>query len=208
MTARRAPGGAAMTARRRPAGYTLVELLVVLAIFGLMAALLSGGFHTLAQVVSGGSHRLDRSADLVLTSNFLHRVVADARPLPDGGGVDFEGAADAMRFVGAPPVHLAQGGFHGERLAVEAHGGRAQLVFRSAPLGAARGARSVLLDDVATARFAYFGRLDPADRPGWHERWPGRVGLPTLIRLSVAFADGSRAPDLIVALRPAEVEFQ
>jgi general secretion pathway protein J len=197
-----------MTARRRAAGFTLVELLVVLAIFGLMAVLLSGGFHTLVQVVGGGQHRLDRSADLVLTGNFLHRVVADARPLPDGDGVAFDGAPDAMRFVGPPPVRLAQGGFHAERLAVEDRRGGRQLVFRAEPIGGEHGSRSVLLDGVAAIRFAYFGKLVPGERADWHERWPGRAGLPALIRLSVTFADGSAVPDLVVAPRPAEGDFR
>jgi prepilin-type N-terminal cleavage/methylation domain-containing protein len=197
-----------MTRRHPAAGFTLVELLVVVAIFGLMAVLLSGGFHTLATLVGGGARRLDRTAALALTDNFLERVVADARPLPDGDGVAFDGEAAAMRFVGAPPVHLAEGGFHAEQLAVEDGQGGRQLVFRAAPLGTAHGSRSVLLDGIAAARFAYFGRLAAAEPAGWHERWPGSAGLPALIRISVSFPDGSAAPDLVVAPRPAEAEFQ
>ncbi|HEV2673305.1 MAG TPA: prepilin-type N-terminal cleavage/methylation domain-containing protein [Aliidongia sp.] len=193
--------------RSAAAGFTLIELLVVLAIFGLMSAMLSGGFHSLSHIVETGNRRVDRTAQLTLTANFLHRVVADARPLPDGADrVMFEGTEDAVRFVGAPPVALAKGGFH--MLQVDVEGKPHQLVFRSGPMGDTRPARSILLDGVADARFAYFGRLLRTQPANWHDQWPGTAGLPQLIRLRVTFTDGSSAPDLIVAPRPTETGFQ
>ncbi|GGF36530.1 general secretion pathway protein GspJ [Aliidongia dinghuensis] len=203
-----------MTARQSSegtAGFTLLELLVVLAIFGLMSVLLSGGLRTIGHLVAGGTDRLDRASGLALTSNFLERVLADARPLPTGDGEDavaFDGTANGLRFVGPPPVYLAPGAFHAERLGVEDEGGRHRLVFRAGALGDARQSRSVLLDGVGAARFAYFGADVGAGRPGWHDRWPGAWGLPALVRLRITFADGSSAPDLVVAPRPAEAGFQ
>ena len=197
--------------RDRAAGFTLVELLVVLAIFGLMAALLSGGLHSLGRSVGTGTDRLDRTAQLTLTSNFLHRIVADARPLPDpaGEGTVFEGGEAALHFVGAPPAALAKGGFHMLLLDVEAQGARRQLVLRSQALGDSRApSRSILVDDIAGARFAYFGRTTQAEPPGWHDQWSGASGLPELIRLRLTFPDGASAPDLVIAPRPAEAAFQ
>jgi prepilin-type N-terminal cleavage/methylation domain-containing protein len=195
--------------RRIDAGFTLIELLVTLAIFGLMSALLSGGLHSLGHTVESGTHRLDRAAQLTLTSNFLHRVVADARPLPDpaagDGSVMFEGAPGAMQFVGAPPAMMARGGFHAMRLELDGRGGRRQLVFRSGMLGDGKDlSRSILLDDVAAAHFAYFGRTARTEPADWHDRWPGAAGLPDLVRLRITFADGSSAPDLVIAPRPTD----
>lgn len=197
--------------RDRAAGFTLVELLVVLAIFGLMAALLSGGLHSLGRSVGTGTDRLDRTAQLTLTSNFLHRVVADARPLPApaGSGALFDGGESTLHFVGAPPATLAKGGFHTLLLDVEPQGARRQLVLRSQALGDSKDpSRSILIDDIAGARFAYFGRTTSAEPPGWHDRWSGASGLPELIRLRLTFPDGASAPDLVIAPRPAEAAFQ
>lgn len=197
--------------RRTEAGFTLIELLVALAIFGLMSVLLSGGLHSLGRSVGNGTERVDRTAALTLTSNFLHRVMADARPLPDpaAGGVMFDGTESSLRFVGAPPVTLAKGGFHALRLEVGSKGKRHQLVLRSRPLGDdTKPSRSILLDDIAGARFAYFGRTAQATPPDWHDQWSGVSGLPELVRLHLTFPDGASALDLVIALRPAEAAFQ
>jgi len=62
-----------------------------------------------------------------------------------------------------------------------------------------RGARQ-LFAGVSAVGFAYF---DPggADRPpGWRDEWHAMPILPTLVKVSVAFADGASSADLSCAI--------
>ena len=63
--------------------------------------------------------------------------------------------------------------------------------------------RRVLLDDVKSLEFAYFGRgrADAAAR--WRESWIDEIALPQLVRIRVTFAEGeARAwPEFTIAPR-------
>jgi len=200
------------------AGFSLVELLVVLAIFGLMSVLLFDSLHFASRASIAGNARLDRTRDVALASAFLRRQLADIRPLPDspqetGRQVAFEGGPSGLDFVAALPGYLAPGGFQSLRVALETGRSGSALTLRWQPLGGetadnAKPAPSVLLDGLSTADFSYFGPTAPREPPDWHATWSGATGLPMLIRLKLVFADGYAPPELIVAPRPAEAAFQ
>ena len=63
---------------------------------------------------------------------------------------------------------------------------------------------SILIDQVRSVAFAYFGTPGPQQPPAWLDRWSDRDTLPRLIRLRLILANGVQAPDLIVAPRLAE----
>ena len=200
------------------AGFTLVELLVVLAIFSLMSLLLFDAFHFASHAATGGNARLARTRDFALAESFLRAQLADIRPFAaadqsDGRDVLFEGGPEGLDFIGAPPAYLAPGGFQELRIALEADSANKSLVIRWQPLrGGSTDARplppTVLLDGLARADFAYFGSSTARQAPDWHTTWSGAVGLPSLIRLKLTFRDGYAPPELIVIPRPAEPAFQ
>ena len=201
-------------------GFTLVELLVVLAIFSLMSVLLFDGFHFATGVAANGNRRLERAQDVALASTFLRNQFSDMRPFPasgrdDGSTVAFEGEPGGLVFVGAPPAYLSPGGFQQLRVGTEATRLGQGLTVRWRPVRGGDGVPtdgslppSILLDGIAAADFAYFGSTAPREPPSWHASWSGSAGLPMLVRLRVTFRDGYAAPDLIVAPRPAEPAFQ
>jgi general secretion pathway protein J len=201
-----------MPPRARPSalsGFTLVELLVVIAVFGLLSAILFGGFHFATRTVAAGTARLDRAEQLTLVAGFLRNQLSDIRPFPASpSAIAFAGEAGALRFIAAPPSQLAPGGFHALRIAAErvGHDGRLVLHWDAMPDAGedAPAIRpSVLLDGLAEASFAYFGAAGTRQAPDWQEEWNGARGLPALIRLRLVFADHTPAPDIIVAVQPA-----
>lgn len=195
-------------------GFTLVELLVVMALLGLMAALLFGGLRYTARTATHGTAVLDRATDLGLAANFLRSALADARPLPEteagaeDSAIAFAGGAHRVVLIGAAPPHLSRRGFYRveigldrEKHVLAAHWIRLspdEAMETSAALPA-----SPLLDQVADAEFGYFGALFDEEAPSWHGAWEGQRALPSLVRLRVGFTDGSAAADLIVAVRTA-----
>jgi hypothetical protein len=54
-------------------------------------------------------------------------------------------------------------------------------------------AQTVLLGDVRSLHFAYFGHLTNESGSAWHDRWADPTGLPALIRLDMSLALGQEA---------------
>jgi len=63
--------------------------------------------------------------------------------------------------------------------------------------------RSLLVEDVHSVAFAYFGSRTDDAPPDWYDEWNDEYGLPELVRLRVDFETGQTArwPELIVAPR-------
>jgi general secretion pathway protein J len=199
----------------RSGGFTLVELLVAITLFALLAVALFGGLRFGMRATEAGTARLDWSAEIAAAAGFLRSELADAQPLDktdDDGNkvVAFEGESDSIEFVASTPAPLAEGGWHVVHLALEPGPGGGRLVVRARLVRADGGeategpaARSVLLEHVSSLDIAYFGALAEGDTPDWHDRWEDAAQLPALVRLRIEFADGRQAPGLLIALRAA-----
>lgn len=189
---------------RAQAGFTLLELLVSMALLGLLGMLLGGAFHMATSHVGRRQEALDRAAELVATEAFLRERLAAAIPaVPQGWAEDavlFDGEPDGLSFVAPAPESVPAGGFLVYTI-VQADDG---LVLRWRPYDGTvpegPGTDTLLLPGTRAARFAYHGPRDGED-PAWHDRWQGQAALPTLVRLSLTDGDGRALPDLVVAPR-------
>jgi len=187
--------------RGEAGGFTLVELLVALALFGMLSvalfAALRGAAGTLDRVAgnSAGTSGL-AAADDVLRRNFLA-----AYPLYVSRAVAFEGDSGGVAFLAPAPAALAEGGF--ARVAVGVDGG--DLVIAARPelawADAHAGVREVLAAGVSGLRFGYFGADSTGGVGYWHGSWRNRAMLPSLVRVSVAFpaGDARKWPEMIFA---------
>jgi len=195
--------------RANARGFTLVELLVAVTLFALLSVLLFGALRFGTRAVSAGTARLEWSDELAATSNFLRNEIAGAQPLTkDEDGrrtVAFDGETASLEFVTLPPAHLAAGGWYALHLGLEESRGKGRLVLTwrmvRADAGETAPQRAVLLEDVSSLGFGYFGAENAGEPAAWHERWQSAAALPLMVWLSVGFANGRSAPDLIVAIR-------
>lgn len=188
--------------RRRPAGFTLVELLVALALTGLVSLLILAGMRD----ATLGLDRVARHADAldrrVGLDDMLRRALATAVPqAPRPGQPAFVGRRHKLRFfslesAGAPGLY---------RLVVAFAAGQRDrpliLTRRLAdPLGLPQIERTVLARHLRDARFAYFGAAKPGADPAWHSRWDHLRYPPRAVRLDIENGAGTISPPLVIRL--------
>ena len=199
----------------RTAGFTLIEMLIALALIGLLTAALFGGLRFAARASDRANAAADHATDLATAYSFLQAQLGNAQPYPATADpkdqqILFDGAPDHIEVITTSPSRLAMGGFFHLHLTVVDVGGELRLIaeWREPPRKDEAPPDSVLkpsilLDHLRGVGFAFFGTTDPESPSDWHDRWQGVSALPKMIRLRVEFADGWQVPDLIVAPRLA-----
>jgi general secretion pathway protein J len=198
--------------RRRPreAGFTLVELLVALALLALIAVYLASAFGAGRRVWDMRA-RIEDQETMTSTREFLRRQIEATWPaleaMPNGAlRLKFEGRTDALRFVTHFDASANWAGLYDlklrrndDELAVSGDLSRPDSMPTQAHFD------RTLLSGIEAIRFAYFGRREGDAEAVWYPDWPTENGLPSLIRISVDFAqgDGRQWRDLIIAPRLA-----
>ena len=194
------------------AGFTLLELLVVMTMVTLVVLAMAGALRTMAQTEARVDERLLRADDFRVVAGFLHSTlgrVSQRRldpPPPLGENLFlFAAAPDALAWVGVMPARHSAGGRYVFRLALETSGEQSQLVLRFAPALTANsfpdwpGTESrVLAQDVTAFSIAYQDPLQVP--PQWLAAWDVPDRLPSRVKLMIQSATGPW-PELIIALR-------
>jgi general secretion pathway protein J len=197
-------------------GFTLIELLVAITLIALLTVGLYQAFGIGTRAASTVSANIERPEQLALAYDFMQRAFTAAEPLPTAtasspAAINFDGETQALSFVAVPPAYLAIGGFQLLHLGLEPGRDGSRLIVSWQ--GVARGPiapqpamlqPSILIDHVRSLAFAYFGVAGPKEKPAWLDRWSERDALPQLIRMRLTLANGTQAPDLIVAPRLTE----
>jgi len=209
------------TRSQAAAGFTLVELLVALMLFGLIAVVLFGGLTFGTRAWEAGNALADRMAEVEAVQALLRRQLA--RSLLAGGaptGTDepspaFTGEADRVGFLAPAPPQIGVGGIYLFELTIEEGPEAGQLILawrlprdkEPPPDGqpSAASGRRVLLENVESLKFSYFGSLRPGEPADWQQVWEGQPGPPRLVAVDLIFAptDPRRWPRLLIAPRVA-----
>jgi general secretion pathway protein J len=199
---------------RAQAGYTLVELLVVLAITGLMATMVLAAMGGAARFMTRADARTSRLDELVAAQRLLRDRVAGMRAITRLDSIvpsiDAQGDETSFTFIAPPPDRAAPDALWRYRLIVTA-GGTLMLyhlntldrsVDANAP-GAAGWRGTRLVDHVAAMRVGYFGRDPVAPGRRWQTRWFRRPQPPELVRIAIRFREGDARvwPDLVIRPR-------
>lgn len=201
---------------RTRAGFTLVELLVVMALLSLIALGLGTTLHAFATAEQRINEHLGREDDLRIVSDFLRDVLSRqaVRKVHDdavgGSRLEFVGNATSLSWVGVMPARTGGGGLHLFSLEQRPDEGGALLLqyvpYR--PPADRRPAdiqRKVLVDGVMHLEFGYADPLHP--ELGWLASWPHPDRLPARLLISVRRA-GDTWPPIELPLRPLREEGQ
>lgn len=199
---------------RREAGFTLIELVIALAIVGALLAVAFGGLRVAIAAWSQGEDRAEVHQHLRGVATIVARAVAGAYPYRAPAGLApepallFRGTASRLELVTrtAPFPSGVPAAFTAVVLEVEP-GERPHLVLRQRVLPNRNpfADAAVVLRDPAVQRLE-FAYLD--DSGSWHENWDAENEgmLPAAVRIAVATgrAGAEALPPLTVALRMSQ----
>lgn len=173
--------------RSAEAGFTLLELLVVITILGLILVALSGGVRFAGQAWQAQETRSVRQGDIDAVENLLRELVST--------GTAFQGGSGSLRFVTRLPDALARGGLYDVDL--HSAGDRLVLSWRPHFKGPMQGAdtdEAELIKDLADFNVAYFTTAG-----GWQPALQDKAKPPQLIRLALRLNGGRSGTSLVVA---------
>lgn len=205
----------------RDAGFTLLEILVSLALLSLLTVMMSAALYNVRQANRAGE-RLGSDATVGSVRFVLSRIVSETRPIKNAGsqregGPLIDGRADRLRLVTSFSAGGAFGGLNDTLLSLrpDETGKTADLVIDQA-LFRHPGSPSTtispqplhaeLLRKVAGLNFRYFGIAELEDAARWHETWrhPSRLPMVIEIRLALPVGDTRNWPPLSIPLAMAE----
>jgi general secretion pathway protein J len=180
---------------RREAGFTLLEMLVALVVFGIVMAGIAQTFRFGLAAWSAGPRHAARPEALAALDLALTPMIAQALP------GSMTGRPDGLAFTTRLP---AGAGLNGGLADVSVTARNGELLLRytrhspGIPLGPRPGVKVEPLGvGIARLRAGYLAAR-PGGAPGWSSSWSGG-GLPLLIRIHVDLASGQTWPDLVAA---------
>lgn len=200
--------------REGEAGFTLLELLIAMTVLAMLMTLTFGGLTFGARTWERTLQTTSDALDLRASQTLLRNALGHAYPRlvvkgTDAAFVDFTGSSTRLRFLAPPPQVFAVGGRASFDLRADTQGGRTKLIVAIGPEISGANARpiaeEILLDNVKSIAFSYFGSSGPQEAESWLDTWQNRMTLPRLVRVHVEFSEGDPRiwPDLFVATQIA-----
>ena len=172
------------TADRR-AGFTLVELLVSMAVLALVALVMVAGLRFVVRAVASTDNRREAMEELTLGLSVLRGELERAEPLMVKVGnrdlVLFSGMADRLRFANVEPPYLAGPPYLAYEYAVTPDCGAYRIELRRVALdpdqpdlaAVEAGEPRTILRVAQRAAVHLLGQARrPREAPAWHEEWP------------------------------------
>jgi len=199
---------------RTDRGFTLVELLVALALMTLVVLSLNGSLYFGARAWEGGNQASEELMRVRLVQTFLRRRIEAAELKPvllrqNSGHRLIEGSADQFLFSALLPTQIGIGGYYEFRIFQEDD----KLLLRWLPYYANENLAqdedrrtTVLASNVANIEFAYADRAASDDRTVWSDQWDEEKTLPLLVRLRVEFTADARVewPELVIKVQATD----
>ncbi len=188
-------------------GYSLLELVIALALLGFIAVAISGGVRFGARAWELSDAKVEAVERVQGAQNLLRTLLQRAMPreLDPTFAVDldlFRGTAGSLSFTAAAPSAFGAEGLTRFDLRVEGEPGAQQLLLSWQGANKALPARTqALITGASSIGISYAAREGSALR--WTDRWMDQSGAPRLVTIRAAFPAKSAQhwPPLVVRTR-------
>lgn len=188
-------------------GYSLLELVIALALLGFIAVAMSGGVRFGARAWEASEAKVAAIERVQGAQNLLRTLLQRAMPreLDPTFAVDldlFRGTAGSLSFTATAPSAFGAEGLTRFDLRVEGEPGAQLLVLAWQGASTAVPSKTQALIAGAEAITIAYGARD-GDLLRWLDSWSDQSGAPQLVMIRAAFPPGSgrRWPPLIVRTR-------
>lgn len=204
-----------MTRSRKPgvAGFTLLEVLVVMSLLSLVMLGMGSALRTTAQTGERVDHRLLQADELRTATSFIYSTLGRisvqkiSTPVANGGvPYFFVGQPDTLAWIGIMPARYGAGGRYYFKLSLGDLGGEQGLVIHFLPWTDAtplpdwtQAEGRVLVPGATALALQYINTT--MDDPQWTSTWSSSEGPPDRVMLALQGPEGPW-PSLVVPLRP------
>lgn len=198
---------------RRPAGFSLMEVLAALALLSIVLLGVYSGISTAGRIVRSGDQAIERMDDVRSSQAYLRSELAQALVMPfgetdDGDPIVFTGAVNKLTFVAPMPGYLSRLGPQMQTVALVEDGRDSYRLevslYMLPPDGSepkALGEPQVLLRGIHKGAFAYRGMDDQNKPMDWQETWGDGRRTPSLVRIALDLDGGTVFPTMVAPLR-------
>lgn len=184
------------------AGFSLLEVLVALAVLGLLVVGLVQGSRFALFARDAHARLLERDADLDGVDRTLRRLIEQARPGSKWEALVFAGTARAVTFTSVLPMPMATLPTRRADVELTVDGEHRLILVWTPHLHAIRIGRpprpltTELLEGVGQLDLSYWPAQSGNWTPVWHDSQP-----PRLVRIRIVFKDAGRPswPDILAA---------
>jgi len=197
-------------------GYTLVELVVALALLALASVLIAQGVRLGLRAWDSVNQRLTRVQAVGVVQQLLRGRLSQVYPYRAQSGTE-QGVTNAYALIGeteklsfsAPGPHAMAGEMLRYRLYLDRGdgSGKLKISWQADPgpggeqVPGSGDGEETLLDDVDMVAFEYYAR-EGQGPGGWLPQWQGQQTPPALVRLRLAFAHGAAGDWPTLVVRP------
>ena len=191
-------------------GYSLVELLVVLALLGMISVAISSGMRFGARVWEKSGQQATAMDTVVGAQSLLRTVLQRVIPRDLDPGIPadpalFRGTPDRMSFTANSAAAVDANGIARFELLTIDRAGKKSLLLKWTPVSGSKTVQSQeIVSNAEDITFA-FAVLDQTGAFIWRSDWTDQSGVPALISVSVRFPQSSvmQWPEFLVRPRVA-----
>ncbi|MCP3868263.1 MAG: prepilin-type N-terminal cleavage/methylation domain-containing protein [Gammaproteobacteria bacterium] len=183
---------------RKLVGFTLLEVLIAIALFGITLSLLLGAFRFTSKAWEKGETAAAETTDLQVVHRVFQGMLGRAFPVAIEEDTDsnfaFEGSDSMLKFAAFLPPYPDRAGLYRIQFTIAREGDKHRLTVsrdRFNPDDFQDGAvkkehTALLLESPRPLEFSYFGILEDDEEPDWHPEWEFGERYPSLVRLSTS----------------------
>lgn len=177
------------------AGFTLIEVLLAMALMATIMVLAYGGLRASTRAAHRGEERIANVHNMRMVHQFVRRQLNQVLPLAYMSDaqdrVTFEGDSNKITFVSSMPGYLGFGGPQVQSIALEPGERGLDLVLRHLPLAASDDGgldntdAIVLLEGIERGQFSFLGRDELGEIGEWESYWEEVETPPESISLEL-----------------------